>query len=161
MQNYNKYLDKIQTEFDLLDQGCAYKSLSQKTIIRNLFNYCKELEARLQKVENTQIVFGFEIPEMLEYAPGEITDSNGLAELGVDIEDGPSEPIRFPPAEEVIPTELHVKRKPANDWLFTLAEGYLHGTVTKQELGVYMDHGDLTIEDYQFIIDYTKPRTEI
>jgi|SRR5882757_2431852 len=156
----NKYLENIEKEYSKKiahrDHGPSVPlgwsgEPDKDIVIENLFNYCKELQLRLRRIESIlfndlcTIVGGFDTIPILDE----------------DIEDCLLEPIRFPSHEAVTPTEFHLKRKPANDWLFTLAEGYLHGTVTKQELGGYMDHGDLTIEDYQFIIDYTKPRTEV
>lgn len=152
----NKHLENIEKElvFNKIDAA------DWPTAITNLFNYCKELEVRLQKLEDAHIAFGLVIPEMLEYMPGEEDDLNALGELDVDIEDVPLEPIRFPSQEEVTPTEFHLKRKPANDWLLEIVNGYSNGTVSNEELGVLMNTGNLTPSEYIFIIDYNKLRTE-
>lgn len=169
----NEHLDKIHNEYQKqvlngrfteeelkAEIGTVVGIIDKDLIIENLFNYCKQLEERVQKLEDAHVTFGMIIPDPIEgYLP--LREDYDTPLLDEDIEDTSLEPIRFGKEEAVEPTKLHQKARPANDWALNLANDYLRGNITRDEIGRLHEKGELTLLEVQFILDYVKPRSEV
>lgn len=137
----NKYLKEIEERYPLLFSD----DNELRMIVSLLYSYCKELEDRLRVFE--------EVPDSLINFVS-LPENDDTPQLEEDIDVVPLERIKFQPEEEVEPTKLHRKNKPANDWVMSLIKEYTDGSMSVSELNVLVDRRELTISELEFIMNY-------